>query len=377
MVPRGVKIGHASNVEAATGCTVILCEKGATAGVDVRGGGPATRETDLLRPENMVQQIHAVVLSGGSAFGLDAASGVMRWLEERGHGFDVGVAQVPLVCGASLFDLQIGRADVRPDAAMGYAACEDAACLDERPVAQGNVGAGTGATVGKLLGPQFSMKAGLGYAPVERGELYVGALVAVNAAGHVVDEAGATLAGTRDPEDVAREYPPVSSVQKDSGSRGLSVPVDVNAAENSSQGAASGMHASARPARVLSPEEAFERMLDAADAAKEAGKAVSPFSGNTTIGCVITNATLTKAQATKVSAMVHDAYARAIRPVHTTNDGDTVFTVATGELAPDLMAGDSQAIVDTVGVLGTRAMEQAIRSAVMHAEPLCGVPATQ
>ena len=144
MVPRGVKIGHASNVEAATGCTVILCEKGATAGVDVRGGGPATRETDLLRPENMVQQIHVVVLSGGSAFGLDAASGVMRWLEERGHGFDVGVAQVPLVCGASLFDLRIGRADVRPDAAMGYAACEDAACLDERPVAQGNVGGRNG-----------------------------------------------------------------------------------------------------------------------------------------------------------------------------------------------------------------------------------------
>ena len=144
MVPRGVKIGHASNVEAATGCTVILCEKGATAGVDVRGGGPATRETDLLRPENMVQQIHVVVLSDGSAFGLDAASGVMRWLEERGHGFDVGVAQVPLVCGASLFDLQIGRADVRPDAAMGYAACEDAACLDERPVAQGNVGGRNG-----------------------------------------------------------------------------------------------------------------------------------------------------------------------------------------------------------------------------------------
>lgn len=362
MVPRGVKIGHASNVEAATGCTVVLCEEGATAGVDVRGGGPATRETDLLRPENMVQQIHAVVLSGGSAFGLDAASGVMRWLEERGCGFDVGVAHVPLVCGASLFDLQIGRADVRPDAAMGYAACEDAACLDERPVAQGNVGAGTGATVGKLLGPQFSMKAGLGYASVERGELYVGALVAVNAAGHVVDEAGATLAGTRDPEN-SKDFADV---------RGLDHAVG-NAA-----GSAAGDGAPV-PAcgELLSPGEAFERMLDAADAAKAAGEAVNPFSGNTTIGCVITNATLTKAQATKVSAMVHDAYAHAIRPVHTTNDGDTIFTVATGEVAPDLTAGDSQAIVDTVGVLGTHAMEQAIRSAVMHAEPLCGVPATQ
>lgn len=334
MIPRNVKIGNATNLDAATGCTVILCETGATAGVDVRGGGPATRETDLLKPENMVQQIHAVVLSGGSAYGLDAASGVMRWLEEHGFGFDVGVARVPLVCGASLFDLQIGRADVRPDASMGYAACEDAVRLDERPVPQGTVGAGTGATVGKLLGPQFSMKSGLGYASVERGELYVGALVAVNAAGHVIAEDGTTIAGTRCSE---------------------------------SEGAAG--------ARMLSADEAFDRMLDAVDAAKAAGAELNPFSGNTTIGCVITNATLTKAQATKVSAMVHDAYARAIKPVHTTNDGDAIFTVATGELAADPADVGSQAIVDTVAVLGTRAMEQAIRNAVMRAESLCGIPA--
>lgn len=196
------------------------------------------------------------------------------------------------------------------------------------------MGAGAGATVGKLLGPQFSMKSGLGYAFVERGELYVGAIVAVNAAGHVIAEDGTTIAGTRCSEG---------------------------------EGAAG--------ARMLSADEAFDRMLDAADAAKAAGAELNPFSGNTTIGCVITNATLTKAQATKVSAMVHDAYARAIKPVHTTNDGDTIFTVATGELAADPADAGSQAIVDTVAVLGTRAMEQAIRNAVMRAESLCGIPA--
>lgn len=389
MIPRNVKIGNATDLDAATGCTVILCEAGATAGVDVRGGGPATRETDLLKPENMVQQIHAVVLSGGSAYGLDTASGVMRWLEERGFGFDVGVARVPLVCGASLFDLQIGRADVRPNAAMGYAACEDAARLDERPVPQGNVGAGTGATVGKLLGPQFSTKSGLGYASVERGELYVGALVAVNAAGHVIAEDGTTIAGTRCPEDEGfvnasgcADVSGTAGTNETAGANGpagasgcadVCGPAGTSACADASANADVGETAAG--VRMLSADEAFDRMLDAADAAKAAGAELNPFSGNTTIGCVITNATLTKAQATKVSAMVHDAYARAIKPVHTINDGDTIFTVATGELAADPVDAGSQAIVDTVAVLGTRAMERAIRNAVMRAEPLCGVPA--
>lgn len=371
MIPQNVKIGNATNLDAATGCTVILCEAGATAGVDVRGGGPATRETDLLKPENMVQQIHAVVLSGGSAYGLDAASGVMRWLEEHGFGFDVGVARVPLVCGASLFDLQIGRADVRPDVAMGYAACEDAVRLDERSVPQGNVGAGAGATVGKLLGPQFSMKSGLGYASVERDELYVGALVAVNAAGHVIAEDGTTIAGTRIMK---------GEVAADDTGMSADVPTKRGDAEGLADTDA-GAHAPARAGagaadvRILSADEAFDRMLNAADAAKAAGAELNPFSGNTTIGCVITNAALTKAQATKVSAMVHDAYARAIKPVHTTNDGDTIFTVATGELAVNSADAGSQAVVDTVAVLGTRAMEQAIRNAAMRAESLCGIPA--
>ena len=307
----------------------------------------------------------------------------------------------------ALFDLQIGRADVRPDAAMGYAACEDAARLDERPVPQGNVGAGTGATVGKLLGLQFSMKYGLGYASVERGELYVGALVAVNAAGHVIAEDGTTIAGTRCPEDEgfvnASGCADVSGTAGTNetaginGTAGANGPADANGpAGASGPASASGCADACGPAgtsacadasanadvgetaagvRMLSADETFDRMLDAADAAKAAGAELNPFSGNTTIGCVITNATLTKAQATKVSAMVHDAYARAIKPVHTTNDGDAIFTVATGELAADPADVGSQAIVDTVAVLGTRAMERAIRNAVMCAEPLCGVPA--
>lgn len=287
---------------------------------------------------------------------------------------------------------------------MGYAACEDAARLDERPVPQGNVGAGTGATVGKLLGPQFSMKSGLGYASVERGELYVGALVAVNAAGHVIAEDGTTIAGTRCPEDEgfvsasgcaadASGYADSSGPAGASGSAdasrcagasacadtcgpaGASGPAGANKSTGASVSANANADETAVGVRMLSADEAFDRMLDAADAAKAAGLELNPFSGNTTIGCVITNATLTKAQATKVSAMVHDAYARAIKPVHTTNDGDTIFTVATGELAADPADVGLQAIVDTVAVLGTRAMERAIRNAVMCAEPLCGVPA--
>lgn len=301
----------------------------------------------------------------------------------------MGVARVPLVCGASLFDLQIGRADVCPSAAMGYAACEDAARLDERPVPQGNVGAGTGATVDKLLGPQFSTKSGLGYAFVERGELYVGALVAVNAAGHVIAEDGTTIAGTRCPEDEgfvsASGCADVSGTAGTNGTAGANGPAGASGCADACGPAGTSACADASAnadvgetaagVRMLSADEAFDRMLDAADAAKAEGAELNPFSGNTTIGCVITNATLTKAQATKVSAMVHDAYARAIKPVHTTNDGDTIFTVATGELAADPADVGSQAIVDTVAVLGTRAMERAIRNAVMCAELLCGVPA--
>ena len=181
----GIRVGHATDLMGLTGCTVVLCEKGAVGGVDQRGGAPGTRETDLLRPMHLVQEVHAVLLAGGSAFGLVAADGVMRYLEERGVGFDTRVAKVPIVPAAILFDLDLGDPQARPDAAMGYAACQAAS---NGPVAEGNVGAGTGATAGKILGPGQAMKSGLGRAAVNLGSgLVVGALVAVNPFGDVVD----------------------------------------------------------------------------------------------------------------------------------------------------------------------------------------------
>ncbi len=194
----GIRVGHDTNLEAGTGCTVILCDTPAVGGVDVRGGAPATRETDLLHPMRLVAEVNAILLTGGSAFGLDAASGVMRYLEERGIGFDTGVARVPIVPAAALFDLGLGSASVRPDAAAGYHACELATT---GPIEQGNVGAGTGATVGKMAGPMFSMKGGLGSASMSiPGDTIVGAIVAVNAAGDVIDpHTQQVIAGTRTP----------------------------------------------------------------------------------------------------------------------------------------------------------------------------------
>ena len=193
-----IRVGHDTNLEAGTGCTVIICDAPAVGGVDVRGGAPATRETDLLRPLNMVEQVHAILLTGGSAFGLDAAGGVMRYLAERDIGFDVGVAKVPIVPAAAIFDLGFGSANVRPDADAGYRACEQAT---SEPVAQGNIGAGTGATVGKLLGPAFMMKGGLGSASMRMDDgTLVGAIVAVNALGDVIDpQTQQVIAGTRNP----------------------------------------------------------------------------------------------------------------------------------------------------------------------------------
>lgn len=194
----GIRVGHDTNLGAGTGCTVILCDTAATGGVDVRGGAPATRETDLLRPMNLVDGVNAVVLAGGSAFGLDAASGVMRYLEERGTGYDTGVVRVPIVPAAAIFDLALGSASVRPDAASGYRACEQAS---SDAVAQGTVGAGTGATVGKMAGPSFMMKGGLGSASMQLADgSIVGAIVAVNALGDIVDpQTQKTIAGARNP----------------------------------------------------------------------------------------------------------------------------------------------------------------------------------
>jgi L-aminopeptidase/D-esterase-like protein len=272
----GIEVGHWTDLAAATGCTVVLCRSGAVGGVDVRGGAPGTRETDLLRPECLVERVHAVLLAGGSAFGLAAADGVMRYLEEQGIGFDTGVAKVPIVPAAVLFDLAIGRADVRPGPDAGYAACQAAT---RGPVAEGNVGAGTGATVGKMLGSGLAVKSGLGTASQAIGGLVVGALVVVNALGDVVDPAtGRILAGARAPTDTG--------------------------------------------------------FVDALVIAR-AGLAQALAGRNTTLGVVATNAALSKAQAHKVAQMAHDGLARTIRPVHTPFDGDAVFALSTGDLPAD------------------------------------------
>jgi L-aminopeptidase/D-esterase-like protein len=273
----GIRVGHAQNEEALTGCTVILCEDGAVGGVDQRGGAPGTRETDLLRPLHRVEKVHGVLLTGGSAFGLDATGGVMRYLEERGIGFDVGVARVPIVPAAVIFDLAIGRADVRPDAAMAYQACLNATT---DPVVEGSVGAGTGATVGKILGMPNATKAGVGSACVEIANgLFVGAIAVVNALGDVIDpRTGAIIAGARSEDGFAD---------------------------------------------TLQVMRQFQAMTSAS-------------SSNTVIGVVATNAQLSKEEANKVAQMAQDGLARAVRPAHTMYDGDTIFVLSTGEIKADV-----------------------------------------
>ncbi len=275
----GLKVGHYTDLRAATGCTVVLCEEGATAGVEVRGAAPGTRETDLLRPQHVVQQIHAVLLSGGSAFGLDAAGGVMRYLEEKGCGFDTGVTRVPIVPAAILFDLAIGDPAVRPDAQAAYQACVQAT---PGAIAEGNAGVGTGATVGKLMGMGQAMKGGLGTASQTIGAgIIVGAVVAVNCLGDVVDwRSGEILAGARKPEG---------------------------------------------------------GYLDTAKALKgDLAPTLLAFT-NTTIGVVATNARLTKEETNEVARLAGHGYAYAIRPA-TMLDGDTLFALSVGEMKGDVSA---------------------------------------
>lgn len=268
----GVEVGHAQDNEALTGCTVILCRKGAVAGVDVRGGAPGTRETDLLSPVNLVQQVHAIVLAGGSAYGLDAATGVMRYLEEHNIGLDTGAARVPIVPAAILYDLNTGRADVRPDSAMGYRA---AASASSAPPAQGNVGAGTGASLGKMRGMKYAMKSGLGTASIRvLDAVIIGAIVAVNPVGDIIDpKTGQTIAGMRSGSSLAW---------------------------------------------------------------MKKGNSRSAIQSNTVIGVIATNAKLTKAQATKVAQMAQDGLAQSIRPAHTMFDGDTLFAISTGNVQADV-----------------------------------------
>jgi L-aminopeptidase/D-esterase-like protein len=303
----GLKVGHCTLTDRPTGCTVVLCEQGAVAGVDVRGGAPGTRETDLLRPENTIEQVHAVLLTGGSAFGLDAASGVMRWLEEHGFGVAVGPARVPIVPAAVLFDLWVGDARIRPDAAAGYAAAQAASA---QPVLQGNVGAGAGAAVGKLLGIERAMRGGLGSAAVQVGGITVAAIMAVNAVGDVLDETGQVLAGARTADGT-----------------GLA-----NAASLLLQGQG--------PARLMRPM---------------AGSA-------TTIGVVATDAALTKAQACKLAALGQHGLSRAINPI-TPHDGDTLFALSTGHSG---LQGD----LTLLGAMAAEVVARAIRNAVRAATSL-------
>lgn len=339
----GFRFGHWTDLEAGTGCTAIVAPSGATGGVDVRGGAPASRETDLLRPENTVDAVHAVVLSGGSAYGLEAASGAARELERRGIGLPVGPARVPIVCSACIFDLAFGSAAVRPGLDAGEAAV--AAALDGKAageLAEGTVGAGTGATVGKLLGPDRAMKGGLGARALSLGPLQVGAVTSVNACGSVFDpETHRVIAGIR----------PATGGAGDDGSIGPE-PLDTEEAML------------AMAARLSMP-------LDAAAAAAAPMPASAPRS-NTTISCIVTNAKLTKAQATKVAQMAADAYAHVIRPTHTTNDGDAIFVLASGEI--ELPEG-VEIPLDIVGLVAARALEAAIVSGVERASGLFGVPA--
>lgn len=309
----GIRVGHDTDLEGGTGCTVILCDTAAMGGVDVRGGAPATRETDLLRPMSLVEGVNAVLLTGGSAFGLDAASGVVRYLEERGIGYDTGVARVPIVPAAGIFDLAFGSSNARPDAAAGYRACQRANQANQTnhaAVAQGTVGAGTGATVGKMAGPEHMMKGGLGSASVQLSDgTVVGAIVVVNALGDVIDPSTQkVVAGARSP----------------SGAGFL---------------------------------------------------ANNPF-GNTTIAVIATSAALTKEQANKVAQMAHNGLAQAIRPAHTMFDGDTVFALALGPSSQTLYGSPLAAMqVSTIGAAAAATLARAIVKAVRLATALHGVPA--
>jgi len=302
----GIEAGHFTEARRPTGCTVVLARGGAVGGVDVRGAAPGTRETDLLAPTNLVDRVHAVVLTGGSAWGLDAAGGVMRWLDEQGIGLSVGPARVPIVPAAVLFDLHLGDASIRPDAAAGYAAC---AAASSGPLAEGNVGAGSGAVVGKIFGLARAMKGGIGSACVRAGGFTVGALVACNALGDVLDPAtGRLLAGARQ-EDGRTLL----------DSRGALLAGQV-------------------PQRLVA-------------------------ASNTTIGVIATDAVLTKAQAARLATVGHDGLARTIQPAHTPFDGDTLFALGTG-------ASGRPAEMMLLSVMAAEAVAHAVLRAVLAASPV-------
>jgi L-aminopeptidase/D-esterase-like protein len=308
---QGVKAGHFTDRRRPTGCTVLLFEKGATAGVDVRGSAPGTRETDLLNPVNSVQQVYAILLAGGSAYGLDAAGGVMRYLEEHGIGYHVGSVVVPIVPAAILFDLGVGDPKIRPTAESGYQACRAAT---SGRVAEGNVGAGAGATVGKMFGMKSAMKSGIGAASIRVAKtgIVVAAIAAVNAVGDVVDpRTGKIVAGARKPDG-------------------------------------SGF-------------------MDTMARMREGQGVELPAGSNTTLGVVATNVAFDKTQLTKIAQMAHDGLARTIYPVHTPADGDTIFAVATGAIAARASHG-------AIGALAADVLAEAVLRAVKNARGLPGLP---
>lgn len=296
---KGIKVGQVEDKEGLTGCTVIICEDGGVCGVDVRGSAPGTRETDLLDPINMVQKVHAIVLSGGSAFGLESTCGVSRYLEEKGIGFDVGVAKVPIVTGAVLFDLGVGDPKCRPNIEMGYKACEIANNIELK---QGNYGAGCGATVGKIRGSEFCTKGGIGSYSIKLDNgLVVSAIIAVNAFGDVYEN-GQIIAGVLndDKNDFLNTY---DLMKKGVNKGGFNI-------------------------------------------------------DNTTIGAVVTNAKLSKAECKKISQMAHNGFSKSIFPIHTPHDGDTIFTLATGEVETD---------ITLLGSIASEVVEKSVISAIKNA----------
>lgn len=388
---KGFKLGNAENTDAATGCTVIVAEKGATAGVDVRGGGPATRETDLLRSENTIDKIHAVVISGGSAYGLEAGSGVMRELENMRIGHRVSNCIVPIVCQASLFDLNVGHSDVRPDRTMGVKAVHNAFCGGE--FHHGNYGAGTGASVGKFYGMNRAMKTGLGTFACSDGEIEVGAITAVNAFADVYDGRNQVIAGllSADGKRIDGTIRPLKNCVAAESSYNMKSKMEpffnkrreeekLEEPETTEE-----VRVEPTPAETVEPAEPknVPEILDAPETAeviqepvKEEAPAVNKepedmgygITFNTTISCLITNAKLTKAQCNKLASILHDGYARAIKPVHSTMDGDTIFVMTTGEKDVNF---------DAFAALATDIVQYSVIDGAISAESAYGLPAAR
>lgn len=387
---KGFKLGNAENTDAATGCTVIVAEKGATAGVDVRGGGPATRETDLLRSENTIDKIHAVVISGGSAYGLEAGSGVMRELENMKIGHRVSNCIVPIVCQASLFDLNVGQPDVRPDRTMGVKAVHNAFCGGE--FHHGNYGAGTGASVGKFYGMNRAMKTGLGTFACSDGEIEVGAITAVNAFADVYDGRNHVIAGllSADGKRIDGTIRPLKNCVAAESSYNMKSKMEPFFNKHKEETASESEPTEAvrvepAPAETVEPAEPknVPEVLDAPETAEliqepvpEEVPAVNEESEdmgygitfNTTISCLITNAKLTKAQCNKLASILHDGYARAIKPVHSTMDGDTIFVMTTGEKDVNF---------DAFAALATDIVQYSVIDGAISAESAYGLPAAR